>query len=427
MALAFAVRLGAGIWWQAHLPSGERFGFGDSESYWCLGEAIADGEPYEYLPAKARIFRAPGYPFLLAALFRLCGPSVLAARAASAACGALAVGGLYWLGQRLFNRSTARLAAACAALYPGRVLLGALILSEAPFSAVMLLQFVCWFEAWRSRSRRRAVGFYLATGAAAGLATLVRPSWFLFTPIALAAGVVVARPHRKHLMATPIVLAAFALVMLPWWIRNARLTGRFVPTTLTVGASLYDGLNQQATGASNMDPVTARWAELRRELAPQTTTTPAALERKVDQALRHEAIDWARQHPGSASRLAGIKLVRMWNLWPNDAQFRSWPLRLAVALTYGPLLLAGLVGSWRFRHLGWPIVLCLLPAIYFSVLHMVFVSSIRYRQPALLLLTLPAAALLVQVVQQRCVGNRQPKPEKDLNDQKAQKDKNPEP
>ncbi|MFV2068458.1 MAG: ArnT family glycosyltransferase [Pirellulales bacterium] len=427
MAFAFAVRLGVGIWWQAHLPSGVRFGFGDSESYWCLGEAIADGEPYEYRGAEARIFRAPGYPFLLAALFRLCGPSVLAARAASAACGALAVGGLYWLGQRLFDRTAARFAAACAALYPGQVLLGALVLSEAPFSAVMLLEFACWVEAWRSKSRCRAIGFYLATGVAAGLATLIRPSWFLFTPFALAAGVVVARRHRRHLMAAPIALAAFAVVMLPWWIRNARLTGRFVPTTLTVGASLYDGLNQQATGASNMGPVTARWAELRRELASQTATTPVSLELKVDQALRHEAIDWARQHPWSAGRLALIKLVRMWNLWPNDAQFRRWPLRLAVALTYGPLLVLGLVGSWRFRHLGWPIVLCLLPAIYFSLLHMVFVSSLRYRQPALLLLALPAAALLAQVVQPRRAGNSRPRTEKNLKDQRDQKNKNPEP
>ena len=43
------------------------------------------------------------------------------------------------------------------------------------------------------------------------------------------------------------------LVMSPWWIRNARTYGRFVSTSIWLGASLYDGLNRGATGASNMD------------------------------------------------------------------------------------------------------------------------------------------------------------------------------
>jgi len=419
-ALAFAVRVGAGVCWQSHLPGGVRFGFGDSESYWNLAEAIVQGAPYAYRPAQALVFRTPGYPLLLAALFRLWGPSMVAARVASAASGALAVGGLYWLGQRLFDRPAARLAAAAAALYPGHVLLGAVILSEAPFSAVMLLEIACWLDAWRAESPRRAIGLYLATGVAAGVATLIRPSWLLFTPLALAVGVVFGRPHRRHLMAAPIVLAACGLVMLPWWIRNARLTGHFVPTTLTVGASLYDGLNRQANGASNMDPVTARRSELRRALASPTMDRPALLELRVDQALRHEAIGWARRHPQSAGRLAWIKLVRMWNPWPNDAQFRTWPLRWAVALTYGPLLVLGLVGSWRFRRLGWPIALCLLPAIYFSLLHMVFVSSIRYRQPALLLLMLPAAAWLAQWFNHR--SRRDPPEEGSIPCRKARRD-----
>ncbi len=33
-----------------------------------------------------------------------------------------------------------------------------------------------------------------------------------------------------------------------------------------------------------------------------------------------------------------IKFVRIWNIWPNEPALRSWPLRLAVLVTYTPLL-----------------------------------------------------------------------------------------
>jgi hypothetical protein len=61
-------------------------------------------------------------------------------------------------------------------------------------------------------------------------------------------------------------------------------------------------------------------------------------------------------------------------------------------LAYVPVLGLGLVGVWRFTHRGWPYLLCLLPATYCAVLHVVFVGSVRYRQPAMLALTVLAAA-----------------------------------
>ena len=69
LAAALVLRLGAGFWWQARLPAGMKFGFGDSEGYWELARTIARGEPYEYSPLKYKVFRTPGYPLVLAPLF----------------------------------------------------------------------------------------------------------------------------------------------------------------------------------------------------------------------------------------------------------------------------------------------------------------------------------------------------------------------
>src|SRR3954447_17708240 len=135
LAVALIVRLAAGVWWQQRLPAGQKFAFGDSESYWQLGRAIAHGQPYEYGPDRLKIFRTPGYPALLAPLFWFAGePSVLWARALSAVLSTAAVGLAAALAKILFDDRVALLAAAIAALYPESIALGVFVLSEAGFA-----------------------------------------------------------------------------------------------------------------------------------------------------------------------------------------------------------------------------------------------------------------------------------------------------
>jgi hypothetical protein len=48
----------------------------------------------------------------------------------------------------------------------------------------------------------------------------------------------------------------------------------------------------------------------------------------------------------------------------------------------------------RFTTRGWPYVLPWLPAVYFSLLNLFFLGSIRYREPAMLALIVLAAGTL---------------------------------
>lgn len=397
LIVAFALRLVAGWAWQARLDG--PFGFGDSESYWRLARAIASGEPYGI--GEGRAFRTPGYPLLLAPVFLLTGgePSVTWARAESALLGTLSVGAVWWLGRTLFDARAGLVAASIAAVYPGAIAIGALILSEAPFCPLMLLHLILWTAAWHARSARHAAVLAGSAGLAAGAATLVRPSWLLFVPFAIAVGLAAGRQRSRHLGVGAMVLAGLVAAMIPWWARNARLTGHFVPTTLQVGASLYDGLNARATGASNMawsDEATARFLRSQRASAGiGQDGANGSLEYRLDRQLRAESLSWARAHPGRVAQLAAIKFVRVWNFWPNEAAFSAWPIRLAVLITYVPVMVLAVMGAWATIHRGWPYVLCWLPAVYFTALHMVFVSSIRYRQPAMLALMVLAAGWIV--------------------------------
>lgn len=423
LVVALAVRFGAGIWWQQRLPAGREFGFPDSESYWELARSIAQGKPYTFGPERLAIFRTPGYPILLAPLFILGGenPPVLWARALSALLGTLAVGGVAQLGRSMFDDRVGLLAASIAAVYPEAISLGVFVLSEAPFCPLMVWQLVAWTCAWQCAGDKlalpqRALFWGAMAGLLAGLAVLMRPSWLLFVPFAGLTGAIIIpwvqksadSPRRRtlllrHLQLTSIVFIALCLTLIPWWGRNYLITGRFIPTTLQVGASLYDGLGPQATGGSDMQFVT-EFVAAQHAADAQHAHLTGTFEQRLDQRLRDASLAWSSENPGRVVQLAGTKLLRMWSPIPNAAEFGSLSLRLILAATYTPLILLAIYGAYCFVRRDWPYWLCVLPAVYFTCLHMVFVSSIRYRQPAMLVLAVLAAAAslsLLDSVRQR--------------------------
>ena len=406
LLLSLVLRLAAAWWLDQRLQGG--FAFGDSESYWALARTIASGQPYQFgLSGDSRVFRTPGYPAVLAPIFLLAGdePSRIWGRALGAVLGTFAVLGVWWLARRLFGPRAGLAAGAVAACYPGAIVTSALVLSEAPFCPLMLAQLALWTAAWTAPSSRRAGWLAFAAGLAAGGATLMRPSWLTFTPFAVLVGLLASRQRLRHLGVGLAMLLGLCIAMAPWWVRNARLTGHVVLTTLQVGASLYDGLNPAADGSSNMSFVQGFTEAQGKRFDPGGGET---FEYYLDQQFRAAAIAWARSHPGRVLELAGTKFVRLWNVWPNEPKFSGWPARLLVLASYVPILALGLIGAGRSLRWGWPYVLCWLPAVYLTLLHVVFVSSIRYREPAMLALMVLAAGVVAPREEiEKAEGSRQ--------------------
>jgi 4-amino-4-deoxy-L-arabinose transferase-like glycosyltransferase len=367
---------------------GTRCLFGDTDIYWQLSSALLRGEPYEVsqwgVPHLS--LRAPGYPVFLAACRWLFGGGTLPIRCVQAALGAWCIVLAARLTRRVLGpvegeeparpwRDPAWVAAAIVAFDPFVAGFSVVLLSEAVFLPLMLLGLLGLAAAWE-RPGAAGLGAALGAGAAWGLAVLVKPSWALYPPLAVGAGIVLAGrgPGRRSgfLRAGLLVGLGMAVVMAPWWVRNAQVYGRFVPTALGAGASLYDGLHPGATGASDM-----RFLE--------QPTIQALDEENQDRELRRRAWAFVRSHPGRVLELAAIKAWRFWSPWPNAeaAGGGHWAVRLACAL--GVLPVYGLIarGAWRRRRDGPGLVLLLGPVVYFCALHMVFVSSIRYRVPAI--------------------------------------------
>ena len=289
--------------------------------------------------------------------------------------GTLCVGIVYWLARIMFSADVAFVAAAIVAVYPEAIATSVLPLSDGPFCLWMLLQLAFWQRACKSTSQR-AWGWAAVAGAMAGIATLTRPSWLVFTPAAVAVWIVATHLERRQLWSALTILIAFTLTMTPWWIRNCHIVGRFVPTTLQVGASLYDGLSPTADGSSDMRFVPRFEEQLRRGFSATAGPERPAFRVSARSADAQRVARLVLAHPGRVAELAATKLFRLWNVWPNEPSFRSWPVRLAIFSTYTPILLLAIVGFWQNRRNYLNAMFLAAPAIYFTALHIVFIGSL---------------------------------------------------
>ena len=412
LALFLRVAAAVAVEWYVRRQSPDRICiFDDSGYYWLLAGTIRRGTLYEimyYGDIPHFALRPPGYPVFLAGCRAALGDHPLSARLVQAIFGMLTV----WLVYRLSlevsgeqepspgrqgnaNRtwSVPLLAAALTALHPYLIVMSALLLSEAVFVPLMLLALwgmaVLWNGRWqmangkwqmadgRWQMRSRELLIVFGVGLASGAAILTRPSWALFVPVMMAVWGW-GRLHlpgeiRSRFWTAIRVLVVMALglvvVMAPWWLHNARIYGRFVPTALWMGASLYDGLNPDATGASNMEFLGA----------PDVWPLD---ELDQDRELTRRALAFAWQEPARVLHLALVKLGRYWCPWPSAAGFRALIVGLASAIVMVPLLASMGLGLWQRRGDVRAWVLLAGPLLYFCLLHMIFASSMRYRIPA---------------------------------------------
>lgn len=362
--------------------------FPDTRIYWELAGKIVRGEPYEMLDWGAVphfALRTPGYPLFLATCRALFGVRAMPPRLIQSALGAFCV----WLVARLVEKALPEscwnplrgvwtvplIAAAIAAVDPFVVANSAFLLSEALFLPLMLLAQLGMAALWAKPAwDRDAFGWALGVGAASGAAILVRPSWALYPPLLVLIWLIACRTRGDRaargvaLRGTLLIALGLVVVMAPWWARNARIYGKFVPTALWMGASLYDGLSPTATGASRMDFLADP------EFWPFDEETQ-------DARLRARALAFARAHPRRVLELALIKAGRFWSPWPNAEAFRSPALAVVSALITLPQFALLAIGLWDRRRDARALILLGLPLVYTFLLHLIFVSSMRYRVP----------------------------------------------
>ena len=385
LLVALAVRVGWALVQPTDDESIDRLP--DQREYLLLGRNLLHGQGLKFYDPRFRdevlAFRTPGYPLLIAA----CGGSVGAVRFVQAIVDTSTALAVYLLALRWLTPRMALLAAAVVAFNPFLIYFTGLILTETVFTAMLAWGMVLLLgpahppDAPEHPPTWRGTLVWLCGGLLLALAVLVRQS-AIGLPVVLAVGAAFVNRgrggpyHRRWpLPVGTTMLLLTVLVLLPWAYRNYRVLGSWVWTTTNGGITLYDGLNPDATGASHQAFVQSM-PELR-----------GMDELGRSRHLAERAKDFARRQPLRAAELALVKAGRTWSPVPLSQEYGGWKYR-AVGLLYSlPLDVLVVIGLLRSPRKGGPLpqtakVFLLLPAIYFTAVHMLSVGSLRYRIPA---------------------------------------------
>ena len=348
----------------------KRFDYPDSRRYMQVARNIADGRgPVDSATVLAGT--DPLYPFVLSRFVnREAGNDLIArrGRVVNVLAGCLSIFLAAQIGRLLFSESVGLIAAAILAVDPIQIFFCGLILTETLYTCLLLAAIYCMVR----QKHGRAWVWAAACGVMMGLATLTRSS-HLFLNLLLIPMIAawVIGDWRRRLAHVAIVALALIVTVSPNVVRNYRLFDKIVLTRSGSGASMLEGLGPWADGGPGMDRISY----------PAFAATANEFER--DATCRDAALKWARENPAQTLRLAWTKLCRTWSPTINAPGYDRPMYAMIGWLTAVPVYLLIVIGAWRARYNFRNVTLLLSPAAYYTLVHMIFVGSVRYRTPAM--------------------------------------------
>lgn len=393
LGFALLLRVGMALAVDRHVHAQGRLFLieGDAEGYWELAHRIITGDDYCIHQPPRYVHRMPGFPLLLSACLLVLGDSVFRASLVLAGIGTVCVGLTWLLAKRTVGKSTAVAAAVLTAISPLQAGNSVLILSETWFAFWLLLCLLAlqkipgrWIDV--VNESRQSGWWAFGCGILTGIGVLVRPGWLLWTGLSGLLVLYFGEGSCGRRIGRAVLIGVGCLAVLtPWAWRNHQVTGHWVFTSLWSGPSLYDGLHEQATGASDMRFFDDEKVPLRMS------------EYEVNEHYKQRAIEFVRTHPGRSVELAVYKAGRYLSPVPNAPGFTSGGIFACCLAYYVCLGSLGCVGAWSLRKKKAVLLLLAGPFLQFLLVHMVFVGSVRYRLPVEFPLSIIAAAGLNEI------------------------------
>lgn len=373
LLLAFLLRAGFDL---ACSPPGQpprQLAFPDEQQYWQIARSLVYGGGFQDEQGNLAA-RMPGYPLFLAAATQAGGDYALhIARLAQAAVAAAGCAAGVILAVRLAGIAAGFLAGLLLACDPFGIFFSHLLLHETLAGCLLLLLVLA---SWPLLSPGAGRWHHWALAALCLVGCVYVNPALIGVPIGWGLLLGLGSAGRKRWLGAVALVVIPLLALVPWAVRNRLVLGEWVWLTTRGGISLYDGQGPQATGGSDLAAANA---------LPEIQHLSETQQNRffVQRSWEQMSAD-----PARVLRLAAHKLARMWSPWLHAEGYRG-PALQAISMGWSvPVYLLALLGVWRLRRQGWRLAILVLPVIYLSAVHMVFVGSVRYRVPIMPILDL---------------------------------------
>jgi hypothetical protein len=362
--------------------------FGDAVTYHEWARTIADGIGWVKVPhAELGLFdvqpdpsaeHPPLFSLVLAGFWELGVHTYTAQKLVVCFVGASTVAFAGLAGREAGGERVGLIAAGVAAFYPFLWVADGSLLAESLYAAFMAA--ALWLALRFLRTRSLADAAWL--GAVIGLGALSRGEAVLLVPLLM----IPLTWRERSFKAGVAMVAAFAIVVAPWTVRN--LSKFEEPVLISTNS------NSVFAGA-NCDPVyrgdlIGLWSFSCYRGVEKGDESQEAVE------YRKQGIDYARDHAGRLPLIAAIRFGRVWDLYRPLQQVQyeflegrsRWASRAGLAMYYPTLLLA-IGGVVVLRRRGFPVWPFLAFAVMVSFVAVTVYGITRFRiavEPALIVL-----------------------------------------
>jgi hypothetical protein len=327
-------------------------------------------------------FEMPGTAVFFAAVLWLFPAHPLAAvrlaQALLVALQSVMVGGLAFVLFRIAG--VAILAALIAGFYPYFIFTQGMALSETLFDALLVAGFLSLYV-WRTAGARINGGL-IRTVAVFFAATMVKATLTIMSPMLVMVGAIGVRKPSSIMAVGAIAFTLFCLLMAPWWIRNYRELGTFVPFATQSSLAFFNGNTPLNPDADALFPAADP------KFVPEAGIKDEVLRSRV---FRQMALHKIVSDPAGFIRRAVLKFGRFWSIVPRAKLYQNPVYLIVGAGTFAPVLLFAIICAVMERQRFLDLLPIYLTIAYFTACYTVTVASIRYRLPIEPLLIVLAA------------------------------------